>query len=138
MRDLDNAYTTMAKFGITKQNAHYFLPAYEWYNDSISAWTEEAGLQLVDFTPGTSSNADYSYPEMGKKYLSSDTIFRRILGYEKDQNDGLNGFILLSHIGTDSRRTDKFYNYWLPALIDTLQKQGYHFVKIDQLLYNDH
>jgi peptidoglycan/xylan/chitin deacetylase (PgdA/CDA1 family) len=134
MEDLDSAYMTMAKFGITKQNAPYFLPAYEWYNDSISAWTGEAGLQLVDFTPGTSSNADYSYPEMGKKYLSSDTIFHRILGYERDHTGRLNGFILLSHIGTDPRRTDKFYNYWLPALINTLHKRGYHFVRIDQLL----
>lgn len=132
--DLDSAYLTMKKFGITKRTAPYFLPAYEWYNDSISVWTKEAGLQLVDFTPGTSSNADYSYPEMGEKYLSSDTIFHRILRYANDHTAGLNGFILLSHIGTDPRRTDKFYHHWLPALIDTLQKQGYHFVRIDQLL----
>lgn len=132
--DLDSAYLTMKKFGITKKTAPYFLPAYEWYNDSIAVWTKESGLQLVDYTPGTYSNADYSYPEMGKKYLSSDTIFHHILRYEKENTDGLNGFILLSHIGTDPRRTDKFYHHRLPELIDILKKKGYHFVRIDELL----
>lgn len=131
--DLDSAYLTMKKFGITRAMAPYYLPAYEWYNDSIAAWTRELGLQLVDFTPGTYSNADYSFPEMGNKYLSSDSIFTRILRYERRDPHGLNGFMLLIHIGTDPRRTDKFYNR-LPRLIDTLNKKGYQFVKITELL----
>ncbi|HEY5406039.1 MAG TPA: hypothetical protein VIJ92_03090 [Ginsengibacter sp.] len=45
----------------------------------------------------------------------------------------LNGFILLVHIGTDPRRTDKFYNQ-LPQLINELKKRGYEFVKINELL----
>lgn len=132
-QDLDSAYLTMARFGITKQSAPYYLPAYEWYNDSIAAWTKAMGLQLVDFTPGTYSNADYTYPQMEKKYLSSDTIFSRILQYEHRDPYGLNGFMLLLHIGTDPRRTDKFYNR-LPGLIDTLNKKGYRFVKVTDLL----
>lgn len=131
--DLDSAYLTMKKFGLTKQNAPYYLPAYEWYNNSIASWTKDMGLQLVDFTPGTYSNADYTYPEMGEKYLSSDTIFQRILRYEKKDSHGLNGFILLLHIGTDPRRKDKFYKK-LPELIDILEQRGYKFVRIDELL----
>ena len=46
---------------------------------------------------------------------------------------GLNGFILLVHIGTDPRRADKFYRY-LPELIHELKADGYRFVKIDELL----
>lgn len=133
-RDLDSAYLTMKEFGITKQNAPYYLPAYEWYNDSIAAWTKDMGLQLVDFTPGTYSNADYTYPQMGQRYLSSDTIFHRILHYENKDPHGLNSFILLFHIGTDPRRTDKFYEKKLPELIDRLKQQGYTFVRIDKML----
>lgn len=132
-RDIDSAYLTLARAGISRQAAPYYLPAYEWYNDSIAAWAAEKGLQVVDFTPGTRSNADYSYPEMGRKYLSSDTIFRSILRYEHTTPHGLNGFILLSHIGTDPRRTDKFYDR-LPALVDSLRQRGYRFVRIDELL----
>lgn len=131
--DLDNAYKELKHWGIEKNQAHYFLPPYEWYNDSISKWTNEMDLQLVDFTPGTRSNADYTYPEMGNKYLSSDAIMNSILTYEIKSANGLNGFILLIHIGTDPRRTDKFYKH-LPELIKELKKRGYQFERIDELL----
>lgn len=131
--DLQRAYKELKQWKIDKKHAHYFLPPYEWYNDSIATWTKEMGLQLVDFTPGTRSNADYTYPEMGNKYLSSDTIFHSILNYEMRSSNGLNGFILLVHIGTDPRRTDKFYKY-LPKLINELKGQGYQFVRINELL----
>lgn len=136
IKDLDSAYALMKKFGISRKNAPYFLPPYEWYNDSIAAWTKNIDLQLVNFTPGTYSNADYTYPQMKERYLSSDTIFSRILHYEKQDQHGLNGFILLSHIGTDSRRTDKFYKM-LPTLTNTLKQLGYEFVTIDKLLGSD-
>ncbi|HEY5408296.1 MAG TPA: polysaccharide deacetylase family protein, partial [Ginsengibacter sp.] len=133
--DLLNGYKELKKWGIDKEQAHYFLPPYEWYNDSISSWTKEMGLQLVDFTPGTRSNADYTYPEMGKKYLSADTLMHSILQYEIKSTNGLNGFILLIHLGTDSRRTanDKLYRH-LPELINELKARGYQFVRINELL----
>ncbi|MEO8764850.1 MAG: glycoside hydrolase family 9 protein [Ginsengibacter sp.] len=132
-QDLQKSYRQLEEWGIDKKEAHYFLPPYEWYNDSISAWTRQMGLQLVNFSPGTRSNADYTYPEMGNKYVSSDTILNAILHYEQNSTNGLNGFILLIHIGTDPGRTDKFY-YHLPALIKCLENRGYHFEKINELL----
>ena len=133
--DLLNGYKELKNWGIDKGQAHYFLPPYEWYNDSIAQWTKEMGLQLVDFTPGTRSNADYTYPEMGKKYLSADTLLHSILQYEIKSTNGLNGFILIIHLGTDPRRTanDKLYAH-LPELIKELKARGYQFVRIDELL----
>jgi peptidoglycan/xylan/chitin deacetylase (PgdA/CDA1 family) len=131
--DLQNAYKELNKWNIEKNEAHYFLPPYEWYNDSIAKWTNEMGLQLVNFTPGTRSNADYTYPEMGNKYVSSDSVFNSIIHYEMRSSNGLNGFILLVHLGTDPRRTDKFYKQ-LPELINELKERGYQFVRIDELL----
>jgi peptidoglycan/xylan/chitin deacetylase (PgdA/CDA1 family) len=130
--DLTAAYRELRKFNIDKRSAPWFLPPYEWYNDSIAAWTAQAGLRLVNFTPGTRSNADYTYPEMGPSYLSSDTIFRSILQYEAGASAGLNGFILLLHAGVDPRRKDKFY-LRLPELIKELKARGYGFVKIGEL-----
>jgi len=131
--DLGNAYRELKKWKIKKEDAGYFLPPYEWYNDSIAAWTKEMDLQLINFSPGTRSNADYTYPEMGNKYVNSDVIMKSILQYEENSNNGLNGFILLLHIGTDPKRSDKFYNY-LPALIKELKKRGYEFARIDEML----
>lgn len=129
--DLSANYAAMKKAGIT--NAPWFLPAFEWYNDSIAVWTSEAGLQVVNFTPGTGSNADYTYPEMGKKYRSSEEIYQSVLQYESSHTGGLNGFLLLLHIGTDPRRSDKFYNK-LPALIVALKSKGYHFATLAEVL----
>jgi endoglucanase len=131
--DLNNSYNELAKLQITKNDAYYFLPPYEWYNDSIVAWTHEEDLQLINFTPGTRSTADYTYPEMNERYVNSNDIYKSIIEYESQSPNGLNGFILLVHIGTDPRRSDKFY-YKLPQLIDVLRKKGYTFVRVDELL----
>jgi len=131
--DLKSSYQEMANFGINKKNAPYFLPPYEWYNETISSWTEEQNLKLINFTSGTRSNADYTYPQLGKSYKSSDEIYQSIINYNESKKNGLNGFILLLHIGTDPRRTDKFYHL-LPKLLTYLKENGYEMVKIDNLL----
>ena len=131
--DLGNSYLELNKFKVMPEEARYFLPPYEWYNDSIALWTSQMGLRLVNFTPGTRSNADYTFPGMGNNYVDSKTIFNSVLEYEQKFTTGLNGFILLVHIGTDPRRTDKFYHL-LPDLITELKSRGYKFVRIDELL----
>ena len=131
--DLERSYAEMENHGIKRTDARYFLPPYEWYNDSIAAWTREMGLQLINFAGGTRSNADYTIPEMGIQYVDSRTIYNSILSYEERSHSGLNGFILLTHIGTHPGRSDKFY-YYLPDLIKDLKGRGYKFVRIDEML----
>jgi endoglucanase len=133
MKDIRDSFEELKRLGISTKDARFFLPPYEWYNDSISAWSRQMGLVLVNFTPGTGSNADYTYPEMGDRYRDSRSIYNSVLGFEKKSSNGLNGFILLIHIGTDQGRTDKFYSY-LPALIRELKARGYKFVRIDEML----
>ena len=134
--DLKTNYRAMQNFGIAQKDAPYFLPPYEWYNQQIADWTNDIGLQLVNFTSGTRSNADYTYPEMGKSYRSTEEIYQSIIDQDKNKPNGLNGFILLLHIGTDPKRTDKFYNK-LPELIQYLKKSGYEMVKINELLKSE-
>lgn len=133
MRDLDNSYREMEKFGIGKADALCFMPPYEWYNDTIASWTRLSGLQIINNTAGTRSNADYTFPEMGDQYVDSRTIYNSIISCEEKSVSGLNGFILLVHLGTDPGRIDKFYVY-LPELIKELKSRGYRFVRIDDML----
>lgn len=135
IRDLKQNYAAMEKMGIGAKDAPWFLPPYEWYNDSVSSWCSQYGLKMVNFTPGTSSNQDWTYPELNDKYLGSEQIFERIMAFENDQKDGLNGFILLTHFGTDPRRNDKFYNK-LDSLLTVLEEKGYSFVRLNDLLDN--
>lgn len=130
--DLHNNYRELNKWGIGKKEAPYYLPPYEWYNDTIAAWTREAGLQLINYTPGTLSHADYTTPD-ARNYRSSETIYNSINAFEKESKHQLDGAILLLHIGTDKKRTDKFYRL-LPQLLTYLKWNGYELLRIDSLL----
>jgi peptidoglycan/xylan/chitin deacetylase (PgdA/CDA1 family) len=131
-RDLKKNYAAMQAFGISKNDARFFLPPFEWYNRSIGDWTEGMGLRLISYTPGTRSNADYTTPGM-KNYVDSEAILQSIKRYEAQDPAGLNGFILLLHVGVAPERTDKFYNR-LDELMEWLGRERYRVVRIDQLL----
>jgi peptidoglycan/xylan/chitin deacetylase (PgdA/CDA1 family) len=130
--DLQLNYAIMKSYGIKKSEARFFIPPYEWYNDSIASWTKQMGLQLINLSPGTLSAADYTWPGL-KNYRDSNDILQSIKDYESSSRNGLNGFILLLHIGTDPKRTDKFYRE-LPVLISWLKEKGYQLVRVDALL----
>lgn len=133
--DLADNYAAMATHGIEANKSRYFLPPFEWYNDSIAAWTKGLGMQLVNYTPGTRSTADYT-TDADKNFRNNETILKSITGYESVKPAGLNGFILLMHTGAGPGRTDKFYNK-LPELIKYLKTKGYRFVRIDELLQKE-
>jgi peptidoglycan/xylan/chitin deacetylase (PgdA/CDA1 family) len=111
----------------------YFIPPYEWWNEEIAGWIRHSGIKPFSFTPGTTSNADYTYPEMGASYKNSETILAAIKKFNETDAHGLNGAILLVHAGTDPRRKDKLYNR-LDELMIYLKKEGYQFRRIDELL----
>jgi peptidoglycan/xylan/chitin deacetylase (PgdA/CDA1 family) len=121
--DLKANYRKMSAFGITPEKAPVFLPPYEWYNDESVDWGRQMGLKVINFTPGIRSNADYTTPDMAG-YRSSETIMNDIKAFEKKDSAGLNGCIILIHLGTATERTDKFYNR-LNDLLKYLKQKGY-------------
>jgi peptidoglycan/xylan/chitin deacetylase (PgdA/CDA1 family) len=130
--DILRNYDALGPFGVAKKDAPCFIPPYEWYNAAIAGWARELGLVLFNFTPGTLSTADYTTPDMAN-YRSSSLIFQSILDRESSDPHGLNGSILLFHVGTHPGRTDKFY-FRLEGLLGELEGRGYRFVRIDELL----
>lgn len=128
--DLRANYETLSRFGQLPKT-RLFLPPYEWYNDTIAAWTKKEGIQLINYTPGTLSHADYTTPQE-RNYRSSTTILQSIRQYEREHKTGLNGFMLLMHIGTAPARKDKLYAY-LDDLITELQQRNCQFVRVDKL-----
>lgn len=129
-RDLEQNLQAMKALDIDHRRK-LFIPPYEWWNETVTGWCREAGWQVISFTPGTFTNADYTTPDMGTAYRSSDTLLQRLL--RKESSEGLNGAILLIHIGTDPRRTDKLYDR-LPELILALKDRGYRFVRVDRMI----
>ena len=122
----------MESFGIQRSDARYFLPPYEWYNQTIAGWTSAIGLKLINFTPGTRSNADYTTTD-DKNYVASDAILDSIKAYEGKDPAGLNGFVLLMHIGAGPKRPDKFYER-LDSLVVWLRSKNYEMVRVNDLL----
>ncbi len=130
--DILRNYDALRSFGVDRAQTPWFIPPFEWYNETIAAWAKELGLTLFNFSPGTASNADYTTPDL-PNYRNSADIFQSIFACERSDPHGLNGFILLLHIGTHPDREDKFY-FRLDDLITGLNNRGYAFVRIDRLL----
>jgi peptidoglycan/xylan/chitin deacetylase (PgdA/CDA1 family) len=131
-RDLEQNYAAMQRFGIPKGAAKYFLPPYEWYNDTIAAWTKDLNLQLVNYTPGTLSHTDYTTPH-DRNYRNSEAIYRSVTTFEAQNRSGLNGYLLLMHVGAGPERKDKFYAM-LPKLLRWVRSRGYGIVGLNELL----
>ncbi len=108
----------------------YFIPPSEWYNREQVDWAREIGVVLINFTPGSGSNRDWA-PESHASFMSSEAILQGILDFEQREERGLNGFLLLLHLG--SQRRDKMHPLF-PRLVTALQERGYRFVRVDELL----
>lgn len=131
-RDLEDNLAELERFGVRRAGVRYWVPSYEWFNDEIAAWSREAGLQIVNLTPGTRANADYT-GEADANFVASQVIFDSILERERADPNGLNGFLLLMHVGAGPGRRDKMHDR-LGELLDVLSSRGYRFVRVDELL----
>jgi peptidoglycan/xylan/chitin deacetylase (PgdA/CDA1 family) len=133
-RDLQKNIDALRQFGALQDgDGTLFVPPFEWYNWDQVAWSRDMGVELMNFTPGTSSNRDY-VSEGQPGFVSSEQIAQNILAYEQREVDGLNGFMLLMHLGAS--RQDKMH-LQLPELLESLTERGYRFVRVDELLRRD-
>jgi endoglucanase len=130
--DLTANLQKIERAGFPVSQIRYFLPPYEHYNQQIAEWAREVGLTLINYTPGTRSNADYT-GEADKNFVSSKEIFDSIIAKGRQDPNGLNGFLLLLHIGSGPARADKFHKRF-GELLDYLAAKGYEFVRVDELL----
>ncbi len=128
--DLEKNISDLKKLGALADGPIYFIPPYEWFNSDQAKWVAEMGVKLFNFSPGSGSNRDY-VPESHAKFVSSEEILRDILTYEKRDPHGLNGYILLLHLGAD--RKDKTFRLLEPLIVE-LRERGYEFVRIDRML----
>lgn len=130
-RDLIDNLREVERYGVDRSTVRWWVPPYEWFNDDIVRWSAEAGLGVVTFTRGTRANADYT-GEADQNFVSSAAIVRSILA-KADEPRGLDGFLLLMHVGAGPGRRDKMHDH-LDELLDALQRRGYALVRLDDLL----
>jgi peptidoglycan/xylan/chitin deacetylase (PgdA/CDA1 family) len=119
----------LARFGVPAEKATWVLPPYEYYNAESVAALESLGMNVINLTPGTATNADYTTPDM-PNYRSSDRLIEAL--YKFESKAGLNGAIILIHPGVQESRTDALYKR-LPEMIRKLKRQGYTFGSFSDL-----
>ncbi len=131
--DMPENLNAMQHQHIAVHHPQLYIPPYEWWNDSIASWSNKFDLKLFCFTPGIRTNADYTYPEMGASYKSTEWIIQSLKDQQQKISNVFNGAIILIHAGTDERRKNKLYDK-LDQLITWLKSEGYSFKPVDELL----
>ena len=130
--DLQKNIDDLRRYGALRDRSQpvHFIPPYEWFNEDQVRWSRQMNVLLFNFTPGSGSNRDWA-PEGHKSFAPSERIIADILAYEQKDPHGLNGFLLLLHVG--SQRRDKTF-LLLHDLLRELTKRGYTFARVDELL----
>lgn len=131
--DLYRNLAELRELGAAPKEPVYLVPPYEWYNAEHTAWAKELGCQVISFTPGSGSHRDFA-PEGHAAFRPTEELIREVLDFEVQSEDGLNGHLLLLHLGTT--RKDKVYAK-LGMLIDQFRARGYVFVRVDKLIGED-
>jgi peptidoglycan/xylan/chitin deacetylase (PgdA/CDA1 family) len=107
-------------------------------NDNVVHWAASMGYRHVGWTRGNHRNLDsldwVADPKMSL-YRSAEQVARNIFEFEKSDPNGLNGAVILMHLGTE-RRSD-FPHKKLPELLDALKSKGYAFVTVSEVLRTD-
>jgi peptidoglycan/xylan/chitin deacetylase (PgdA/CDA1 family) len=111
----------------------YFLPPFEHYTEEIARWAAEAGRTLINLTPGTLSHTDYMEDD-DPRFVPADRIVASVRRAERADPDGLNGFLLLMHLGAGPRRTRDHLHDSLDDLLGAVKDRGYEFVRVPDLL----
>jgi peptidoglycan/xylan/chitin deacetylase (PgdA/CDA1 family) len=107
----------------------FFIPPFEWYNREQVEWAHQFNVQVVNLTPGPRSNRDYAR-ESDPAFVPAEQIYADIFKFADGNSGGLNGVLLLMHLG--SGRKDPFHPL-IGRLCDEVLRRGYQPVRVDQL-----
>jgi len=110
---------------------------YGEHNAEIRAWAAEAGYRHVGWTrdPGSRQDLDtrdWVADPASRIYRSSREIRDRILRFGAAGGHGLNGGIVLMHLGTQRRRDPAHAR--LAEILDALAARGYRLVTVSEML----
>ncbi len=117
--------------------APYWRAPFGEHNAEIRAWAAEAGFRHISWTRGAGmaedlDTRDWVADRSSRIYRSREQIATRILEFGHGRPEGINGGIILMHLGSN-RKTDRPHE-GLPQLLRTLQGQGYRIVTVSELL----
>jgi peptidoglycan/xylan/chitin deacetylase (PgdA/CDA1 family) len=109
------------------------------YNQEICEWAFSAGYIHIGWRQGGSwrvnlDSNDWVVNESSQAYKTPQEVFDKIVTIAETPG-GLNGGIILMHLGTDRTKRSEQVHRILGRLIDTLRRMGYKPVTVSTLLY---
>ncbi len=108
-------------------------------NQEIIDWASSMGYTHVGWTRSgklSLDTLDWVADPKSSLYRTPDEIMNRILAFEKADHNGLNGGIVLMHLGSE-RPTNEMPHRKLSQLFDQLFKKGYKGVTVSEVLRSD-
>ena len=109
----------------------YWRAPFGEYNEQILTWAAEAGYLHIHWT-GSFDTRDWVTDETSDLYHTPEEIFEQVMKLETKNPAGLNGVIVLMHLG--SQRLENHIFEILPRLIKEVRAKGYTFSNISGLL----
>lgn len=111
---------------------------YGEHNDEIRLWAAELGYRQIGWTQDqhlkmTLDTMDWVADENSPLYRKPEEMLEKILAFETRNADGLNGAIILMHLGSERDRDYPFEV--IDTLIDELIRRGYGFVSIPEMQF---
>ncbi|MDZ7314315.1 MAG: polysaccharide deacetylase family protein [candidate division KSB1 bacterium] len=120
------------------QMAPFWRAPFGEHNEHIRQWAAELGYRHIGWTRGRSwdesmDTLDWVADTTSRAYHTAEEILAHFMAMADNETHGLNGGIILMHLGSHRQDGDHFYTV-LPRLITALREKNYALVKISELL----
>jgi peptidoglycan/xylan/chitin deacetylase (PgdA/CDA1 family) len=127
-----------ATFGGTRLSPLWRAP-YGEHNRTICIWGQRAGFMHIGWGQGRTwrrnlDSNDWTPNEDSDGYHTPQEVYDKIIDLAKEPAGGINGGIILMHLGTVRLQKEKQVHIILGRLIDTLHSLGYRCVTVSELL----
>jgi peptidoglycan/xylan/chitin deacetylase (PgdA/CDA1 family) len=112
---------------------------YGEYNRVICIWAQHAGFLHVGWRQGRTwkqglDSNDWIPDEESRGYHTPQEVYEKIVALAGGPENGINGGIILMHLGTVRTQKDRQVHLMLGKLIDTLKSLNYRFVPVSEML----
>jgi peptidoglycan/xylan/chitin deacetylase (PgdA/CDA1 family) len=122
---------------------HHFVPIwrapYGEFNDQLCVWARNAGYVHVGWRQGRSwrdgfDTNDWIADSETPGFKTPDEVFTKIVTLANTKPYGINGGIILMHLGTERKKREDQVHLKLGAMIDSLKALGYEIVPVSEMM----
>jgi peptidoglycan/xylan/chitin deacetylase (PgdA/CDA1 family) len=110
------------------------------HNRTLCVWAQKAGFLHIGWGQGRTwrrnlDSNDWTPNEETAGFHTPQEVYDKIVSLAREQPWGINGGIILMHLGTVRLQKESQVHQVLGKMIDTLSSLGYRFVTVSELLH---